>query len=1509
MGEVGPTGPTGPTGSSLRLSASDFFYNNFSDPYRLYISSSPYDFTPGMQVTVARPSTNTIMSGRVHSYSSGTLSILPDPNQPVVGGPVGSLEINVAGVPGVTGPTGPSGNDGVPGLTGPPGNDGAPGADGAAGADGLTGPTGPQGPAGVTNIKTWVNNGTDYLAGGMRVDISNYVSGFTSYPAIIYVSGQDLNGGIIDDWINSLDALTPLSPILTLSDTSSNSIIGILTNASLYEGSYALSVTITSQTEVWDTASFSATTGLNTSISLAIPGPQGSTGADGADGAVGQTGPTGPAGEIGLTGNSFRIIGSVATSEDIPTLISNPLPGDSAITTDTGNLWSYNPGLVGSILFNQDIESQYLSIPSSNDFDFGTNSFTIEGWYYITDYQSLAHSYLWDASPNPFANAFFFSKIDPTGVVVQHWNDDPTSGSQLNFIATVSTIPLNTWTHICTMRSGNNIAIFVNGVCQASGTCLNSNNSETSCLIGSTTSYRIGASTANNAGLNGNISNFRIVGRTTVYSFGTTVGETYFTVPTSALTNVPNTALLLATPNSDDFYLDTSSNTLAVLNNGTLSSTDGPGLYNTDYSFKNVGQIVGSTGPTGPIGPSGAGSTATWLNSGIDINSGEMRVDTTNYVDGFPYPVTIYVNGIDVNGVSTVEWINNLSAMVSLSPKIIASDASGNSFVGILTGVNLYEGSWAISISMVSQTEVWNLVSAAVMTAVNTTLSVFLNGDIGNTGPTGPTGPQGSSIIKTWVNNGDASVVGGMTIEKSAWVFNFSSYPATIRVNSSDVDGADVGTWISTLNSLITLSPIMSVSDNLGNSFVGDFISAAASGEGLYDIVVAITSQTAVWNTTSEVITGAQTSLCVLLRGPTGADGAEGAPGQNGNDGAPGAEGAQGPPGNDGAPGEQGPPGNDGAPGEQGPPGNDGAPGEQGPSGNDGSAGATGATGPTGPAGTSTSTTWLNSGVDIVSGGMRVDTTNYVDGFPYPVTISVNAIDVDGISAEPWLTTLSGMIPLAPKIIASDAYGNSFIGTLTGAYLSEGYWVISISMLSQTPVWDTVSSAVMTGVNTTLSVFLNGETGATGPTGATGNDGAPGADGVTGATGNDGATGATGPTGPNGVNIIETWSNFGSELVSGGIRIDTSNYVSSFTSYPAIIYVNENNINGANVATWINVLNSLVSLIPRLSVIDTYGNSIICEYVSSSQSGSTYALTVSILSQSAIWDTTSMVVTEANTSICALLVGPQGVPGADGTPGAPGAPGMNGMDGAQGQNGNDGMPGAPGSPGADGPAGADGPPGATGSTGPAGMGFNPVVATGNTISTGLTPGTYTFSSTLFLGYQTRNAPWAEGQYIYLSDNTLFSTIVYYGTLGYVTMGVDGLVGFYLSQINSVSGSPAEGQIDSNDWTMSYAPVPGSVITRTVISSATYSVQPFDTLLGVTYTATGTVQINLPLANAYINKFLHIVDEGGNATVNNITIVAGEDEFILGSATHVMNTSYGSATLYSNGESPGRWFFV
>ena len=99
-------------------------------------------------------------------------------------------------------------------------------------------------------------------------------------------------------------------------------------------------------------------------------------------------------------------------------------------------------------------------------------------------------------------------------------------------------------------------------------------------------------------------------------------------------------------------------------------------------------------------------------------------------------------------------------------------------------------------------------------------------------------------------------------------------------------------------------------------------------------------------------------------------------------------------------------------------------------------------------------------------------------------------------------------------------------------------------------------------------------------------------------------------------------------------------------------------------------------------------------------------------------------------------------------------------------------------------------------------------AANGAVPTNLTPGSYTFNTAgIFLTYQTQNYPWAYGQYIYLRDNTFGSSLVYYGTLGYVAQGSEGLVGFFLETIVSVSGSPAGGETTSSDWTMSFAAAP------------------------------------------------------------------------------------------------------
>jgi hypothetical protein len=99
---------------------------------------------------------------------------------------------------------------------------------------------------------------------------------------------------------------------------------------------------------------------------------------------------------------------------------------------------------------------------------------------------------------------------------------------------------------------------------------------------------------------------------------------------------------------------------------------------------------------------------------------------------------------------------------------------------------------------------------------------------------------------------------------------------------------------------------------------------------------------------------------------------------------------------------------------------------------------------------------------------------------------------------------------------------------------------------------------------------------------------------------------------------------------------------------------------------------------------------------------------------------------------------------------------------------------------------------------------------------------------------------------------------------------------------------------------------GNAITRTVVDGSTiYTVQLTDTLLGVTGTSSTSVDITLPIANSYVNKLLRVVDEGGNATINNITVSPQEGELISGGASYVIIVSYGSVTLYSNGV--GAWF--
>lgn len=153
-----------------------------------------------------------------------------------------------------------------------------------------------------------------------------------------------------------------------------------------------------------------------------------------------------------------------------------------------------------------DGSGDYLTIPDSTDWDFGTGDFTIDFWVRFNS-----------VSPVEF--------IGINGDKVESWFD----GSNLWFrimggasdVVTSWSPSANTWYHIALVRSGTTMATYIDGTQQ--GTNTNSSDIQISAPV------YIGISSGLNRPLNGWLDEIRI-------SKGTAVWTTNFTPPSAAYT-------------------------------------------------------------------------------------------------------------------------------------------------------------------------------------------------------------------------------------------------------------------------------------------------------------------------------------------------------------------------------------------------------------------------------------------------------------------------------------------------------------------------------------------------------------------------------------------------------------------------------------------------------------------------------------------------------------------------------------------------------------------------------------------------------------------------------------------------------------------------------------------------------------------------------------------------------------------------------------------------------------
>ena len=166
----------------------------------------------------------------------------------------------------------------------------------------------------------------------------------------------------------------------------------------------------------------------------------------------------------------------------------------------------------------------YITSPTSSNLAIGTNNFTLEGWFYNTS----------------VLNQAIFCQNYSSGIDVRLSESGTTLGFYMGSATwnSASFTITNAWTHFAVVRNGsgtNNVTLYVNGqvFLQITNTTnLTANQFQCGKAV---------AGTANN-GFNGYLSDCRFVNGTAVYTSA-------FTPPTSPLTAVTNTQLLLSYQN------------------------------------------------------------------------------------------------------------------------------------------------------------------------------------------------------------------------------------------------------------------------------------------------------------------------------------------------------------------------------------------------------------------------------------------------------------------------------------------------------------------------------------------------------------------------------------------------------------------------------------------------------------------------------------------------------------------------------------------------------------------------------------------------------------------------------------------------------------------------------------------------------------------------------------------------------------------------------------------------
>ena len=319
----------------------------------------------------------------------------------------------------------------------------------------------------------------------------------------------------------------------------------------------------------------------------------------------------------------------------------------------------------GSIYF--DGSGDYLSSTITGP---GTGDFTYEFWYYPTNSSFSGTAFNTRSSENSGADGF---DLNLTSTSIQ-----ATYTNVIWLNASTSAIKAFSWNHIALVRNSGTVTIYVNGI--SVGTASQTSNF-------SSTSFNLFANVLNNTGLSGNVTDFRYA-TTAVYTSN-------FTPPTTPLTAITNTSLLLNGTNAGIIDKSQSVQTLTLSGDVKSSTTQTKYLSSSMY-FDGSGDRISFPG-----------------NDMVNISSGDFTVE------GWVHPTTSAFIKIFTMFTTTNANYAGLTFGISRTTSTTITVECGSPSVG--------GGAAAVSISS-SGTALNNAWSHIAFTREGNTFTLWVNG-------------------------------------------------------------------------------------------------------------------------------------------------------------------------------------------------------------------------------------------------------------------------------------------------------------------------------------------------------------------------------------------------------------------------------------------------------------------------------------------------------------------------------------------------------------------------------------------------------------------------------------------------------------------------------------------------------------------------------------------------------------------------------------------------------------